>query len=96
MFEYGQCNALLIAFNPHQFQEVRPLQILLTVQQVADQLGLSKSKTYDLVMNGQIESLKIGRNRRVEAIALASFIERMARKSTLDEVKIVERQENAQ
>jgi excisionase family DNA binding protein len=64
-------------------------QLLLTVQQVADRLGLSKSKTYDLVINGQIESLKIGRNRRIQVIALDSFIERVAQKPSVDEESIV-------
>jgi excisionase family DNA binding protein len=57
------------------------LQKLLTVQEVADRLGLSKSKTYDLVMNGQIKSMKIGRNRRVLSAALDEFVERMAAES---------------
>ena len=53
-------------------------QVLLTVQQVADRLSLSKSKTYDLVIKGEIDSIKIGRNRRVLAAALDKFVERMA------------------
>jgi len=37
---------------------------LLTVRDVADQLGISRSKAYELIYKGQIESLSIGRLRR--------------------------------
>ena len=71
-------------------------QVLLTVQQVADRLGLSKSKTYDLVMNGQIQSMKIGRNRRVQAIALDSFVGRVALESLVEEQDGVTSPQNGQ
>ena len=47
---------------------------LLTVNEVADQLGISRSKVYQLVSRGDIRSLAIGRNRRVSPIALAEFV----------------------
>ncbi len=47
---------------------------LLTVRDVADQLGVSRNKAYELVYRGQIESLAIGRLRRVSPAALAKFI----------------------
>ena len=47
---------------------------LLTVRDVADQLGVSRNKAYELVYGGQIESLTIGRLRRVSPAALAKFI----------------------
>ena len=47
---------------------------LLTVNEVAGQLGISRSKAYQLVSSGEIRSLAIGRNRRVSPIALAEFV----------------------
>jgi excisionase family DNA binding protein len=47
---------------------------LLTVRDVADQLGISRNKAYELIFRGQIESLAIGRLRRVSPAALAKFI----------------------
>jgi excisionase family DNA binding protein len=47
---------------------------LFTVRDVADRLGLSRSKTYELINNGQIHSLAIGRSKRVTATALHEFI----------------------
>ena len=47
---------------------------LLTRRDVADQLGISRNKAYELIYTGQIESLAIGRLRRVSPAALAKFI----------------------
>jgi excisionase family DNA binding protein len=47
---------------------------LLTVREVADRLGVSRGKAYELVMRGEIDSLAIGRNRRISPTALAAFI----------------------
>lgn len=48
--------------------------LLLTIPQVARRLGLGRSFTYRLVMQGQIPSLKLGAARRVPAKALEEFI----------------------
>jgi excisionase family DNA binding protein len=49
---------------------------LLTVQEVADHLAVSRSKAYELLYKGEIQSLTIGRTRRVSAAALTEFIAR--------------------
>lgn len=49
---------------------------LLTVQEVADRLAVSRSKAYELIYKGEIKSLTIGRTRRVSPAALAEFIAR--------------------
>lgn len=49
---------------------------LLTVGEAADVLGLGRSKAYQLVMRGELQSIQIGRSRRVPAIALDEFIRR--------------------
>lgn len=53
-------------------------RLLLTVNEVAESLGLSRSKTYDLISKGQIRSVKLGRSRRITAEALAEFVEDLA------------------
>ncbi len=50
--------------------------LLLQVEDVADLLSLSRSKTYQLVASGAIPSIAVGRARRVPATALAAWIER--------------------
>lgn len=49
---------------------------LLKVHEVADRLGVSRGKAYELLYKGEIQSLTIGRTRRVSPAALAEFIAR--------------------
>ena len=55
--------------------------LLLTVGQVADALGLSRSKIYELLAAGELPSLTIGRSRRVPADALAAWVADRLRRS---------------
>lgn len=47
---------------------------LLTVIEVADHLCLSRSKIYELLADGTLPSVRIGRNRRITTKALAEFV----------------------
>ena len=49
---------------------------LLSVEEARKDLSLSKSKFYELLASGEIESLKIGRSRRIPADAIERFIAR--------------------
>ena len=49
-------------------------KLLLTIPEVAHRLGLGRSFVYQLVMRGEIPSIKIGRARRVPVTALEQFI----------------------
>ena len=48
--------------------------LLLTVEQAALLLGLGRTTTYELVMRGLIQSVKIGRRRLVVREGLSSYI----------------------
>ena len=53
--------------------------LLLTVSQAADRLELGRSLVYELVMRGEIASIKVGRARRIPTAALDQFVvERLA------------------
>lgn len=56
--------------------QVQPLSRLLKVNEVADRLGVSRNKVYELLYKGEIRSLAIGRTRRISPDALAEFISR--------------------
>ena len=58
-----------------QQQRQQPVKLLLTITEAAQVLSLSRSLMYDLVLTGQIASLKIGRVRRVPMSALHDYIE---------------------
>ena len=62
----GQCGQL-----KHQYKagDDRMEKMLLTVWEAADVLSVSRSRVYELLYPAQLDSVKIGRSRRV---ALAS------------------------
>ena len=51
-------------------------KLLLKVEEAAAALSLGRSKTYELVESGEIQSIQIGRSRRIPAQALQDFIDR--------------------
>jgi excisionase family DNA binding protein len=58
----GQCGQL-----KHQYQagDDRMEKLLLTVWEAADVLAVSRSRAYELLYADQLDSVKIGRSRRV-------------------------------
>lgn len=48
-------------------------RVLLTVAEAAERLGIGKTKTYAFVMSGELESVRIGRLRRIHVDAIAAF-----------------------
>lgn len=53
----------------------------LTVPEVMQALRLSRFKVYDLIRSNQLQSIKIGRSRRVPADALHTFIQNQLREA---------------
>jgi excisionase family DNA binding protein len=51
--------------------------LLLTVEEAADRLGVGRSTMYGLISDGDVESVQIGRLRRVPADALPEFLARL-------------------
>ena len=55
--------------------DFRPL--VLTVEQAAKFLGVGRTLMYSLVMAGEIESVTIGRLRRVPTEAITAYVNRL-------------------
>jgi excisionase family DNA binding protein len=55
-----------------------PIRVLLTVEEAAERLHIGKTKTYALVKVGEIESVLIGRLRRIHIEAINSYAARLA------------------
>jgi len=55
-----------------------PARGLLRIDEAAAWLGLSKRKTYELILRGELPSVHIGRSRRIALSALESFVRRLA------------------
>lgn len=49
-------------------------KLLLTVDEAARRLSLGRSHLYELVMRGDIDTIKLGRSRRIPAAALDRFV----------------------
>jgi excisionase family DNA binding protein len=60
--------------------------LLLTVEEAAEQLGIGRTLMYELVKQGAIESVQIGRLRRIPADALPRYLAQLrASMSPLDQ-----------
>jgi excisionase family DNA binding protein len=54
-----------------------PLPLVLTVEQAAERLGVGRTVMYALVSSGAVESVLIGRLRRIPADALVTFLDEL-------------------
>ena len=52
---------------------------LLTIEEAADWLRISRWSVYNLIRGGQLQTLKIGRRRLVTRAALAECVEMLAK-----------------
>ena len=55
----------------------RTRALLLTVREVADRLGCGRTLVYELISSGELETIKLGRLRRVPVAALDALVERL-------------------
>jgi excisionase family DNA binding protein len=56
-------------------------RVLLTVEQAAERLGIGRSTMYDLLRGNEIESVTIGRLRRIPDSAVTDYINRLIAES---------------
>lgn len=52
-------------------------RLLLTPEESAETISVSRSKLYELLASGAIESVRIGKSRRIPAEALQAYVERL-------------------
>jgi len=64
--------------EPEAEQAPQLLPVLVRVQEAARLLGISRAKTYELISAGDLESVTIGRARRVPVDALTDFVARLS------------------
>lgn len=58
-------------------------RVLLTVEEAAERLGIGRSFMYELIGDGRVRSLRVGRLRRIPVDALDEFVAR-AQEPTAD------------
>ena len=54
-----------------------PPRLLLTVEEAAERIGICRSNMFKLIRRGEIQSVKVGRLRRVTPAALEDFVRRL-------------------
>lgn len=73
----GRLVELLSESQPHESpppgSRALPERVLLTVQEAADQLGIGRTLTYKLMRNGELDSVRIGRLRRIPLSAVQKY-----------------------
>ena len=52
-------------------------QLLLTAEQAAKTLAICRTKIYDLIRKGELESVQIGTSRRIPYEALTEYVQRL-------------------
>ena len=61
-------------------------RILYTCAEAAALMGLGRSLVFQLVMRGDLPSIKLGRARRIPATALHEYIQRLQSEQNSEEV----------
>ena len=56
-------------------QQLTQMPLVLTVEEAAERLGIGRTVMYALVSSGAVESVRIGRLRRVPTDALVTFLD---------------------
>ena len=59
-------------------------QLLLTPEDAAELLAVGRTKLYELLRTGAIESVRIGAARRVPAAALTAYVDQLRRDEAAD------------
>jgi excisionase family DNA binding protein len=62
---------------PRPAPRTMPPRVLLTVAEAAKQLGIGRTTAYALVASGDLESVQIGRLRRVHVDAISAYAARL-------------------
>ncbi|WP_380169519.1 helix-turn-helix domain-containing protein [Jannaschia sp. R86511] len=57
--------------------ETSPPRLLLTIEEAAERLGVGRSTMYGLVLDGEVESVHIGRLRRIPHDALIAYLDQL-------------------
>lgn len=57
-------------------------QLLLTPEQAAATLAICRTKVYELLGKGELESVQIGASRRIPYVALTEYVQRLRNDSS--------------
>lgn len=52
-------------------------RVLLTAEEAAEQLAVGRTAVYALIKSGELDSVRVGRLRRIPATAIADYVQRL-------------------
>jgi excisionase family DNA binding protein len=55
-----------------------PATMLLTVEETAGELRIARRRVFEMIRDGRLPSVKIGRSRRVRSADLAAYVANLA------------------
>jgi excisionase family DNA binding protein len=55
-----------------------PATMLLTVEETASELRIARRRVFEMIRDGRLPSVKIGRSRRVRSTDLATYVAKLA------------------
>lgn len=73
MLEYDKTNGVASRHNA----AVTGSRLLYSVEEAADLLGIGRTFMYHLVATGEVDSLKLGKRRKIPRDSLNSYVERL-------------------
>jgi len=56
-------------------QEGAPLRLLLRIPEVAETLGIGRTKIYELIATGELPTIRVGRAIRISVSTLQKWVE---------------------
>lgn len=56
-------------------------RLLLRIEEAAERLGIGRSLMYRLVLSGEVQSIPVGRLRRIPCDALTDYVDRLRREA---------------
>ena len=62
--------------------EGQPEKLLLRIEEAAQRLGIGRSLMYELVLSGAVESVPLGRLRRIPSECLVEYVARLREESS--------------
>jgi excisionase family DNA binding protein len=63
------------------------LRLLLRIEEAAERLGIGRSLMYELVLSGKVESVRLGRLRRIPEECLHEHVDRLRSEARQDRVE---------
>lgn len=54
-----------------------PAKLLVTPEEAAEALAISRTRVYELLRRGELKSVKIGKVRRIPVAALQAYVEQL-------------------